>query len=192
MKKMFVIVSGMLLAAGVFARPTDEGNYEVRGGLLYNLENRMSTKEPLYVPLTGGMGYYFLDGLQAGGFVTFEKRKWESAFGVGNVWSVGGFAEYVLDAGLPVMPSFGLSLRGMDSDLPSDMVFVFAATPGLRLYITDSVALALQLDVNMASKEIYNFHRSYVDRDQPYPQDQISGSGSRVGFTLGAGVRVNY
>ncbi|MBM4143781.1 MAG: hypothetical protein FJ225_09365 [Lentisphaerae bacterium] len=191
MKKLLTVGMCLFFAVSALAAPLEAGTYEVRAGAAYNFE---STAEPLYVPVMGGMGYYVMDGLQVGGFVTFEKRKWESAFGVGNVWGLGAFGEYVLDLGmdLPVMPSCALSVRALDSDLPRDIVFVLGFSPGLRCFVTESVALALQVDVNLAGDDIYNFERSWVDRHQPYPQDKITGEGSRVGYAVSAGVRVLY
>jgi hypothetical protein len=175
---------------GAYAAPMEQGSYEVRAGAMYNIER---TPERIYAPVMAGFGYYVLDGLQFGGLITFEKREWESAWGVGNVWGIGGFGEYVLvlDPDIPVMPSFAVSARLMDTDNRGDMVLVGALSPGVRFFVTETLALALQLDVNLATRDIYNYQRDWVKDDVTYP-DNITGEGSQIGWTIGAGVRVLY
>jgi hypothetical protein len=189
MRKAAVLLAVAALCSSALADPMEQGTYEVRGGLIYNIEN---TVQPLYLPVMGGFGYYLADSLQAGGLITFEKRKWQSAWGVGNVWGVGGFAEYtpLIGPDIPIMPSLTLMGRAMDSDNAGDVVFVGTLSPGVRLLIAN-VALTLNVDVNLASQEIYNFDREWVVNDITYP-DSISGTGSRVGYSVEAGVRVLY
>ena len=191
MRTLSAIMVGILLAVCAVAEPMDKGTYEVRGGGVYNFE---STDESLYVPAMGGMGYYVIDHLQVGGLISFEKRQWESAFGEGNLWGLGVFSEYVLDTGLPVMPSFGLMGRIVNTDVKTeadapprppevDNALILTVSPGLRFFVTESVALYLQLDVNMANEAIYDYDIKF---------SPLSAEGKRVGYALGFGFRVIY
>jgi len=191
MRKLLVVAVSVLFAAGAIAEPMDQGTYEVRGSAAYNFE---STDESVYVPVMGGMGYYVIDRLQVGGLISFEKRQWESAFGEGNVWGMGIFSEYVLDTGISVMPTFGLAGRIINTDVKTeidppprpreiDHALILTVSPGVRCFVTESVAFALQLDVNMANREIYDYRMDFAT---------VTADASKIGYGLSAGFRVIY
>jgi len=188
MRKLLAVSLVLALSIPALASPIEKGLFEVRCDGIYNIER---TEEAPYFPVSGGLGVYATDGLLFGGTVSFVKRDWYSAFGVGNVWGLGAFGEYVLDTDTLLFPSLALSVQVLDSDNRIDSVIVGAISPGVRVAFSDMVSLAIQFHLNMADAPIYNFDREYVQGDIVYP-DEIGGNGERVGRSVSVGLRVAY
>lgn len=179
MKRLLVVLLVLATAVPATAANVAEGMFEARVDASYNFEK---ARERLYFPLLAGVGCYVADGVVVGGLMTFEKRNWESGWGVGEVWALGAFAEYNFDLTDVVVPTIGISARVFDSDEERDWVLTGALSPGVKLFVSESVSVALQLHFNAATKEVYGFER----------KSEEEGSGSRVGVAFSTGVRVAY
>jgi len=179
MKRLLTVVLVLAAATQAIAANVEQGMFEVRVDASYNLEK---ARERLYFPLLAGLGYYVADGVVVGGMMTFEKRNWESGWGVGEVWALGAFAEYNIALTDIVVPTIALSARIFDSDEERDWVLTGAISPGVKLFVAESVSIALQLHLNAATKEVYGFER----------ESEEEGKGSRFGVALSTGVRITY
>jgi len=179
MKRLIVVLLILAAAAPATAANIDKGIFEVRVDAAYNFEK---ARERLYFPLLAGLGVYVADGVVVGGMMTFEKRNWQSGWGVGEVWALGAFAEYNFNLTDIVVPTIGVSTRVFDSDEERDWVLTGALSPGVKFFVSESVSIALQLHFNAATKEVYGFERTSEDE----------GSGSRLGTAFSTGVRVAY
>ncbi len=176
--KTFLIACLVIgLALPAFCASLEKGNYEVRIEAAYDIAN---TADGARASFVGGLGGYVRDNLLLGGFVSFEKKVEDSYWGIDDVWGLGAFAEYNFNpAGHPVVPFLGISAGLLDGDDETgDTVFTMALSAGLKVFITRSVSLVTQVNVNWANDEVYDF-----DRDK-------GGDGKNTDYSANAGIRI--
>ena len=178
---LFTLFSSLYLPAATHAANLAEGVYEVRmeanWDVLYDGHDQA-------VPLRGGLGYYLSDQIQIGGLISFSKKEIGSFWGVDDVWGLGLFGEYNFPSTSPLVPYSSASLSMLDGNSGGDSVIVLAASGGIKYFITRTVALFAQLNINLATDEIYDF-----DRDDDIP-DEVDGSGSAFDVSTDLGVRI--
>lgn len=166
----------VLLALSVQASPLSRGADEVRTEVVYD----MSQTDDPYVAVLAGMGHYFRDNLLLGGYVSWEKKSWSSYWGVTDLWELGIYGEYDYLRYEKVVPFVGLSMGLVDGDLPKDdTIFMAKVTGGLKYFINDVVAIALNLNVEMSGEEVFNYDR----------ESDTVGSGENVGYSVALGAR---
>ena len=181
MKKLMIV---LLISAAVlpaFGEAMDEGAYETRLGVLYNFADDNDNKN---TAIQGALGYYFWNDIQMGAFVSFDKKggETESFWGVDDVWGLGVFGEYNVQMDSAIVPFLGVSAGLLDGDQAGDTVYVIDLSSGVKCFVTDTIAIAIQLNLEWASDDIYN-----VDRD-PDTNDILAGDNFAV--TAEVGIRI--
>ena len=179
MKHLLLCAAFACVAVVTIAAPVQKGIYEVQAGVdwevLYNGYDKV-------VPLRAGLGYYCTDQVQVGGLLSFSKKEGDSFWGVSDVWGIGGFCEYNFTGNDTRLPYAGGSLSFYDGG--DDVVTVLAAFGGIKYFVLPTVALFGQINLMVATDEIYDFDRNWLI------QDQVKGDGQNFGASVGAGVRV--
>jgi len=131
------------------------------------------------VPALGGVGYFFLDNIEGGLYLSMRKTKWESYWGVDTAWGFGVFGEADFFTDSLVIPFLSARAGLLDGNEESDTAFNLAAGGGARFYLTERFCLTLQAEVEWASKEVFNFDRI----------SDTEGSGDKLTAGLRGGIR---
>ncbi|MDA3797628.1 MAG: outer membrane beta-barrel protein [Kiritimatiellae bacterium] len=182
--KKILLISCVLMTAAAFAKPLPKAVYEVKIATGADLLNTTDMKD---IPLEFGLGYNVKKELLVGGFFSYSKKDWDSYFGPNGVWEVGAYSEYSFFVSEHFRPYVSLSLSLLDAqDTEADMVFNFAPGVGAKLFLTDNLSLFAQVDLNIASKDIYDFERE-AGPNNDWPTSE--GSGENYNVSLAAGLR---
>jgi opacity protein-like surface antigen len=115
------------------------------------------TEDNAHAAVVGGLGWYHWERVLFGGYVSFEKKDADSYWGVSDVWGLGGYGEYHFNMDSPVVPYLGASLGFLDGDKKEDTTFVMAGSGGIKVFVTDRVAISGQLNLNWADANIYDY-----------------------------------
>ncbi|MBM4147677.1 MAG: hypothetical protein FJ224_01335 [Lentisphaerae bacterium] len=183
MKILAVSAVAALVAVSAVAGPVQQGLYEVHVGANWDVAYDGYDKFP---PIQAGLGYYFSDNLQAGGFITFSKKNADSFWGVDDVWGLGIFGEYCFVGDDALVPYVSATLQMLDgSAQDDDTVFVFSAAAGAKFFFLPTVALFGQVNFNAATDEVFDFDRNWLIKS-----DSVTGSGETTDVSVSAGVRV--
>ncbi len=176
MKRLIVFGMAILAAAGVQAVQIEKGAYEARAEVIYDLSK---SGDP-YVAVLAGVGYFVRDNIQVGGYGAFEKKSWSSYWGVTDLFELGVFGEYDFIKYETVMPFLGVSMGLADGDLPEDdTLFMAKATGGLKYFATETMAIALSLNLDMSNKGLFDFRR----------ESNTEGDGDNIGYSVTLGGR---
>jgi hypothetical protein len=156
MKRTVAVLSCLLASIPAFgAPPMAQGTYEIRVQASHDIQD---TQDDRMVTIEGGLGYYVVDNVQLGGLITFTKHDEDSYWGVHDVWGLGAFGEMNCARFYPWVPFIGASAQILSSDDDDqDLVTVLTASPGLRFFFTEQVSLALQVNVNWATEDVYDY-----------------------------------
>jgi hypothetical protein len=182
------LVVGLLVAAlaiPAFAQlpePFKQGSYEIKAETYLDITDVMQYDK---IPYGGGLGYYFWDNILLGGFFSNEGTEWESYWDVGSVWSLGVFGEYNFDNGGSLIPYVAAAAKFMNSDRDSrdDVIFGLQGSGGLKVFITDRIAISGQIDANFASDGIYDFERTTPEAEK------VDGNGDAFSVSATLGIR---
>jgi hypothetical protein len=185
MKKLLlascILVSGLTL----IAKPLPKAVYELKLATAFDLVN---TTDMDTIPIEFGLGYNYTKELQIGGFFSYSKKDWGSYFGPNGVWEIGAFGEYSFFVSERFRPYVGLSLSLLDGqDSEADMIFNIAPNVGTKFFLTDNLSIFAQVDLNIASKDIYDFERE-AGPDNDWP----TGIGSGENFNVSALIGLRY
>jgi len=180
MKRFLVFGVVSVLALCSFGEPIGTGAHEIRLEASSGIGGGNSDS-PAYI---GGLGYYFCENIQIGGLVSLMKESGnDSYWGADDVWGLAVYGEHCFNPSGAMIPFVGVSAGFFDGDESDDSVLVLSISPGLKLFVTDTVAISGQVNVNWAGDEIYDFERDY---SRP---DKVEGQGEDTGFSANLGVR---
>jgi hypothetical protein len=185
MKRLMGVVVALAVALPSIGEPVQGGAYEMWAEANIDVAD---TEFHSTVPMTGGLGYYFADGWQAGGFVTQGKREWGSFWGVGSVWALGAYAQYDWDFEGHFVPCAALSVAILDGERKSDTVAEVSLVPGLKIYFTEDLALCIRLHLKWANEGVYDFKR---EGDPRHLDAKFDGDGDEFGVSASAGFRLS-
>lgn len=188
MKKLAIAAMVVMSAVASYAADLlPQGMHEFRVDGCYDF---VSADNLQIHPITGQMGYFPWDNVEMGMYVSYRKADWNSYFGPGSVWGLGGFAQYNITWGTPVVPFIGVRVGLLDGEQNSDTVFNIGGGPGVRLFLTETVSLYLAGEIDWASEDIYDFDRvgSKTDGDDM----DVLGDGSAAEFTAKAGFGIIF
>ena len=96
------------------------------------------------------LGYFVIDDIQVGGIANLACE------GSDIGWGLGPYGEINFDLDSPVVPYVALRLTANFGDYyPSDHLLAEGAG-GLKFFLSENVALALELYYDLASKSVFN------------------------------------
>lgn len=130
--------------------------------------------------VTGSLGYYLTDWVQAGIRVNYESTK-DSLWGESAaVYGLGGYVEcdWKRWKDCPVTPYIALDATVLSED-KNDNVYVLTVAPGMKAFLTETIGLSLQVDFDFATEEIYDV--KVISRN-PY---RTNGKDTSVSCTAG-------
>lgn len=172
-----IAVAFILPITGVMAQ---QAIYELK---LEASSDIADTDDDAHAALVGGLGWYHSESMLIGGYFSFEKKNYESYWGVSNVWGLGAYGEYLFNLNSPVVPYLGASLGFLDgSNKDDDTTFVMAGSGGIKVFLTETMAVSAQLNLNWADNEIYDYERTSIDE----------GDGNSFDVTANIGLRLLY
>jgi hypothetical protein len=182
MKKIIVGAVIALLGLQAYGVTVSEGLYEMQLGanwdILYDGNDRS-------IPVQAGLSYFVTDDTQIGAFVLFAKKNNDSFWGVDDTWGLGAFFDYNFLTDGMLLPYSGGSVAVVDGNADSgDTVVILSAFGGVKFFLTQSLALTGQLNLNWCNKDIYDFDRNY---DFP---DEVKGKGKQFDISGSVGARV--
>lgn len=169
------------LALPVCAASLKEGSYELSAGGFYDIAD---TEDNAHLGIAGSLGCYVADGFLFGACVGYERKAWESYFGADELWSLGLFAEYNFVKEGSLIPYIRGSVEALNAETAEDMVTVWTAGAGVKLFLTDTLALFAQVNWQSASEDIYDFERVVP------PLDEVIGEGSSSDVYALVGIRI--
>ena len=179
MKKLLVCALFAVSACAAFGAELPQGTHEFK----LDVSTDFKDNGEKTVPIMGGVGYFFMNNWETGLWVDFNKNKFDSYWGQGSVWGVGLFTEYNIVSGSFVVPFIGARAGWLTGEKESRNALEAAFGPGVRFFLTQSLSLYLQGEVEVSNREIYNFDRV------PTAVEHIDGNGDRTDFVGRAGVR---
>lgn len=182
MKKLIVGAVVALLGVQAYGVTVSEGLYELQIGaswdILYDGNDRT-------VPIQGGLSYFVTDDTQIGAFISFAKKGNDSFWGVDDTWGLGVFFDYNFLTDGMLLPYSGASVAIVDGNADGgDSVVIVSGFGGAKLFITQTVALTGQLNLNWCNEDIYDFDRNYA-----FP-DTVKGKGKSFDISGALGVRI--
>ncbi len=182
MKKLVVFCIIALVSVSSIAGPMQKGNIELRLDAAFDLEQGTDDG---YVTAHCGMGRFLSERILVGGMVAFERREWGSYWGVSDVWGLGGYGEYHFVYSDTMIPYLSLALTYLDGNNPdNDVVYDITTGAGVKIFVTDTIMLAGQLNYAWASEDIHDYDRSVGTG--------VIGTGSDTDVTGSIGIRVLY
>lgn len=167
-----------VLATGAVAEPARKGVTDIQLGLTADLTDWEDNKYPIF---NAGIGVYATDSLQLGVQLTFEQRDWESYWGHGAIWGIGGYAEFDIATFGVVTPTLGASILFLNEG-DSDTVTAGALSAGVKIRLTETLLLGTTLNYEWATEDIYDYERI---------NDTI-GSGEKTDISLKAGLHILF
>lgn len=178
MKKFIAVCSMLAFGLSAWADPTNHPSYEVRVQGVYDVT---AGDDGSKIGADVGMGHFLTDRWQVGGFVSCEKKEWNSWWGVADVWGLWAFVERSFpDWSQRWIPFASLSAGMLDSDNPDkDNVFSTRVSGGVKCVLTDQIGVALQANVDWANSDVYDFKRV----------SETDGSGKSTDFSIEGGMR---
>ncbi len=171
------VTIAVLSAAPLTASNARSGCTEAQISVLADFADSHREDRPI---VSGSLGYYLTDWLQFGARVTYESVDDTSYWGYGAVYGLGGYIECDWKRwNCLVTPYLALSLTGL-SEAQNDNVMVFTASPGLKVFLTETIGLSVQANFDFASQAIYDVVPSYL------PTYTTTGDKSDISCTFGA------
>jgi hypothetical protein len=161
MKRAMLTLIGLVVAAGVVAADAtpnlDQGTKELR------LSGRWDSETPLgdQVNLAAGLGYFVVDNLEIG---VAAGGDWNDAR---TLFEVGGFVEYHLNMGSPVVPYIGLGGFFVGAEVDDDIyeapdeddldadTSVGRGFAGIKWFIDDNVAITLRGTYSFSADDLW-------------------------------------
>ncbi|MFC1497237.1 outer membrane beta-barrel protein [Verrucomicrobiota bacterium] len=178
MKRLLIVCLISCLALSVFGAPMQEGLYEIRTEASYDISDVDSDD---FLTGIGGLGYYCCNTLQVGGLITLGKTPNDSYWEPNDVWGLGAFAEYSFNLSESAAPFAGASVIFLSADNLEERedkatVRTFSIFAGMKLYLTDTVAISGQLASHWADEEIYDY-------------DKLDEEGKKTDLSISVGLR---
>jgi len=184
MKKLLIAACIIISGLTLIAKPLPKAVYEVK---LSTGTDLLNTTDMESIPVEFGLGYNYKKELLFGGFFSYSKKKWDSYFGPNGLWEIGAYSEYSFFVSERFRPYLALSMSLLDGqDSEADMVFNVAPGVGAKFFLTENLSVFAQVDLNIASKDIYDFERE-AGPDNDWPTGV--GSGENYNVSLSAGLR---
>lgn len=173
-----IIVAGLLAAvlttSTLVASNARTGCTEAQVSLLADVAGSHHEDRPI---VSGSLGYYITDWMQVGGRVTYESVDGGSYWGYGAVYGLGIYAECDWSRwDCFITPYLSASLTGLSED-KNDTITVFTASPGLKIFLTETIGLSVQGNFDLASKRIYKVEKWF--------DEQTAGKKSDISCTVG-------
>ena len=136
----------VICACSVFGEAYQQGLFEIGLDGKHDFENADGKTE---TEIRTSLGYYVAGDVQLGGLINFAN----SGSDIG--WGAGPYIEVNLDFELVVVPYAAFRATANFGELyPADHLMAEAAA-GLKIMLSDYVALAAEVYYDMASKEIF-------------------------------------
>jgi hypothetical protein len=153
----------LLSCPSLLASPARQGCTEAQVSVLLDVRDSHQEDRPI---LSGALGYYLLDWLQIGAKVTYESVEADSAWGYGAVWGLGGFAEAEWRRWKCMVTPYVSAGLQFYSENESGTVTVLTVSPGLKWFLTQTIGVAAQANLDYASREIYDYDPATDSADQ--------------------------
>ncbi len=115
--------------------------------------------EDLGITLGGAYGYFIQDLIRVGGYADIM------LIGDFKYVSAGGLGEYNYDMGTQIVPFVGgaAGLGWLDTAEDSETVLEITGFGGARYFFVDYAAIGAQLNLSLATQDIYNGGEDFVD-----------------------------
>lgn len=146
-------LTAVLSASPLIASGARTGCTEAQISMLADVRGSHGESRPI---VSGSLGYYLTDWLQAGARVTYESDKDPSYWGWQAIWGLGGYVQCDWNRwNCSVVPYLKLGYTALSADT-RDTVNVVSAAPGLNVFLAETISLSAQVNFDFATEEIYN------------------------------------
>ncbi len=157
MKKNLIVLLAVTILIPVGYAEARQPLYEMRLELSSDISD--SGDDDAHASIVGGLGWYHWERVLFGGYCSFEKKEtgyWDKS----NVWGLGAYGEYHFKTGSPVVPYLGGSMGFLDGNDEDDTAFTISGAAGVKVYVTETLAISAQLNLNWADEDIYDYEIS--------------------------------
>ncbi len=131
----------------------------------FRISGRCDTDDDLNISLECGVGYFFMSGVEAGmaGTISYTGSDDMDLTQLG----LAGFGEYNYDTGTEMIPFAGATagFKYWDLMTESDVVLECSIYAGAKYYLMESLSLGMQLQVWMATDDIYVGDEEFTSTD---------------------------
>ena len=185
MKRSLLAVAlfGALAATGSAAMLV-QGMHEFRLDLATDFDGNKNNQDAPAIggtyPVYGGVGYFPWDNVEIGVNVSFRKSDWNSYSGVGDVWGIGVFGEYDVPVSAPIVPFATARIGVLDGNKSNDTALNAAAGGGVRFFITELFSISAMVEIDWASKDMFNFKREGSKPTDEVDDLDVVGSGDHA------------
>jgi hypothetical protein len=179
LRKACLIAVVTALAIPGFGAVIQANAYDLR----LDVESGPDTDAYDFPPVSASLGIFAADNVEVGGLLGMRRAAWDSYWVTGSVWELGLFAERHFDVDFNFHPLLGVRLSMLDGEKESDTVYQALVYAGAKVFISESVALAVNAGVAFASEDMYDVETISL------PNDLTDQSGDSVSAIVDVGLR---